>query len=193
MNKKRHVLVLVLVFCLTAALFIVASTGYDPWVDYDEDGYVGSADFSKFAGEYGSSGDPTKNVNITNWETMFDRMDCNLHVKHCYTTNYTNYELPPESMSGFYIDVAGYRQIYLYLWIDIESVEVTLCWGLGEPTHILVANDKYPHFTFIAPGGNADDNSVIFEFDVVGKTLLIETGNPTAQPINVWLHWYVTA
>jgi len=66
MFKKRYTLVLALVFCLTATLFIVGSIGYDPWVDYDEDGDVDPDDFSVFAGEYGTSGDPTKNVNVTN-------------------------------------------------------------------------------------------------------------------------------
>ena len=33
--KKIYALVPALVFCYTATLFIAASTGYDPWVDYD--------------------------------------------------------------------------------------------------------------------------------------------------------------
>ena len=67
MLKKRQMLVLALVFCLTATLFVVASTGYDPWVDQDEDGDVDASDLNVLAGEYGSTGDPTKNVSVTNW------------------------------------------------------------------------------------------------------------------------------
>lgn len=69
MLRKRQMFVLALVFCLTATLFVVASTGYDPWVDQDEDGDVDANDLYVLAGEYGSTGDPTKNVSVTNWPT----------------------------------------------------------------------------------------------------------------------------
>ncbi len=67
MIKKRPLLVAALVFCLAATIFIVSSTGYDPWIDYDEDGTVDYDDFILLAGEYGTSGNPTKDVNVTNW------------------------------------------------------------------------------------------------------------------------------
>lgn len=67
MIKKKHILVLALAFCLAATLFVVTSTGYDPWVDQDEDGDVDASDLNVLAEEYGSTGDPTKNVSVTNW------------------------------------------------------------------------------------------------------------------------------
>lgn len=48
-------------------MFVVTSTGYDPWVDQDEDGDVDASDLNVLAGEYGSTGNPTKNVSVTNW------------------------------------------------------------------------------------------------------------------------------
>lgn len=67
MIKRRYALVFALAFCLAATLFIVTSTGYDPWTDQDEDGDVDVTDLNVFAREYGSTGDPTKNVSVTNW------------------------------------------------------------------------------------------------------------------------------
>ena len=67
MIKRKYALAIVLVFCLTTALFIVASTGYDPWVDQDEDGDVDASDLNVLSQEYGTTGDPTKNVSVTNW------------------------------------------------------------------------------------------------------------------------------
>ena len=67
MIKRRYALVLALAFCLTATLFIVTSVGYDPWVDQDEDGDVDATDLNVLSQEYGSAGDPTKNVSVTNW------------------------------------------------------------------------------------------------------------------------------
>jgi len=65
--KRKHALVIALAFSLTITLFIAASTGYDPWVDQDEDGDVDATDLNVLAVEYGSLGDPTKNVSVTNW------------------------------------------------------------------------------------------------------------------------------
>lgn len=67
MIKKKYMLVLALAFCLTATLFIVTSTGYDPWVDQDEDGDVDASDLNTLSQAYGGTGDPTKNVSVTNW------------------------------------------------------------------------------------------------------------------------------
>lgn len=75
MVTKRELAIAVLsAFCLTAALFMILPTksslsnsSYDPWVDYDSDGDVDSMDLFTLAAVYGSSGDPTKNVAVTNW------------------------------------------------------------------------------------------------------------------------------
>jgi len=40
---------------------------YDPWVDYNEDGKIDIKDIATAAIKFGTSGDPTKNVNVTNW------------------------------------------------------------------------------------------------------------------------------
>jgi hypothetical protein len=66
---KRNVIIAVLAtFCLTATLFMVSSSlGYDPWADINEDGQIEMKDIAYSARLYGSSGDPTKNVTVTNW------------------------------------------------------------------------------------------------------------------------------
>jgi hypothetical protein len=50
-----------------------ASAGtYDPWLDYNEDGYIGIDDIYTTASSFGAEGDPTKNVNVTNWQISKD-------------------------------------------------------------------------------------------------------------------------
>jgi len=68
-KMKRNVIIAVLaMFCLTATLFMVSSSlGYDPWADINEDGQIEIKDIAYSARLYGSSGDPTKNVTVTNW------------------------------------------------------------------------------------------------------------------------------
>jgi len=40
---------------------------YDPWIDLNEDGNINLFDAVMLAGTTGTSGDPTKNVNVMNW------------------------------------------------------------------------------------------------------------------------------
>jgi len=107
MLKKKYVLVFALAFCLTLTLFIAVSTGYDPWVDQDEDGDVDSNDLCLLAGEYGSSGDPTKNVNVTNWPTQPEPKT--IIVCENYTLSSCDVMLP------FVADVEGYQYFSMFV------------------------------------------------------------------------------
>jgi len=40
---------------------------YDPWIDYDDDGKIDHKDLLQLAATYGTTGDPKKNVTVTNW------------------------------------------------------------------------------------------------------------------------------
>lgn len=43
---------------------------YDAWLDYNEDGVIDVNDLHPLGGAYGTTGDPTKNVNVTNWPDL---------------------------------------------------------------------------------------------------------------------------
>jgi len=72
MKAKSLVAVnLVLASILLASIFLVATTTsqgeYDPWKDINDDGYIELMDFWEMSQAFGTSGDPTKNVTVTNW------------------------------------------------------------------------------------------------------------------------------
>lgn len=74
MLKKRYIVIAIgIVSVLLGSLFIsniiLAQTGgeYDPWLDLNEDGTIDVNDLSPMGQSYGSSGDTTKNVNVTNF------------------------------------------------------------------------------------------------------------------------------
>jgi hypothetical protein len=74
MRLRRDVLIAVLAtFCLTSALFTVKPSGsqstlsYNPWMDTNDDGRIDIYDVVSVTAIYGKTGDPTKNVNVTNW------------------------------------------------------------------------------------------------------------------------------
>lgn len=76
MKFKPHTLVsITLGILLLASTYFVGVTAqvnpYDPWVDYNEDGQIDIFDVVEVATRYDTTGDPTKNVNVTNWPTWF--------------------------------------------------------------------------------------------------------------------------
>jgi len=70
MIRKDVIIAVVAIFCLTASLFMVATsksqTGseYDPWADYNADGIIDIFDIVPVALTFGTAGDSTKNVTI---------------------------------------------------------------------------------------------------------------------------------
>lgn len=62
--------VLALACILLAPIFLVgitASAPYEPWYDLDENGKIDIFDIVRMVGTYGTTGDPGKNVNVTNF------------------------------------------------------------------------------------------------------------------------------
>ncbi len=65
--KKDLIITALLTFCLTATVFMVAtsqSAEYDPWVDLNDDGKIDIFDVVGMTSRYAATGDPTKNVTI---------------------------------------------------------------------------------------------------------------------------------
>ena len=79
MKFRRDLIIVALAtFCLTSTLFMTLtsrsadSPNWDPWADLKEDGTVDIYDAITLANAYGSSGDTTKNVNVTNWPDLLN-------------------------------------------------------------------------------------------------------------------------
>ncbi|MGB9694165.1 MAG: hypothetical protein ACPLYF_04915 [Fervidobacterium sp.] len=75
-SKKDLIIAVLATFCLTATLFTVVpirsqnTGGYDPWKDLNDDGVIDSTDLGMLGTSWATTGDPTKNVNVTNWPTQ---------------------------------------------------------------------------------------------------------------------------
>ena len=76
-NKKDLIITALLSFCLTATLFGLVPTQsspvgeYDPWRDINDDGEINILDIASVAQSYGASGNPTKNVTVTNFQSQY--------------------------------------------------------------------------------------------------------------------------
>lgn len=74
-TKKDVVIAILATFCLTSTLFMILPTRsqeYDPWADLNEDGIVDIFDVVGVTSIYETTGDSTKNVNVTNWQISRD-------------------------------------------------------------------------------------------------------------------------
>jgi len=77
---RNMIIAIMITFCFTATLFMVipirsANSPYDPWIDYNDDGKINLQELVLLANSYGATGDPTKNVNVTNWGDQYSCVD----------------------------------------------------------------------------------------------------------------------
>jgi hypothetical protein len=90
---------------------------YDPWADMNDDGKIDIKDIAYSSRLFGTLGDPTKNVNVTNWPT---------HPPYKVITVFRNYRLeikyscvPFEICSGW-LNVGGYYNAVVYVQTKLE-------------------------------------------------------------------------
>lgn len=119
MKIRRDLIIVALAtFCLTASIFMVVPTRsnptglgeYDPWVDNNEDGTIDIFDAIGLAGVYGTSGDPTKNVNVTNWPTV---QNVNGSSQNDYYLQYETLNFTNEHQGGPVVWCGGYSRLSL--------------------------------------------------------------------------------
>jgi hypothetical protein len=123
MIRRDLVVTALLAFCLATLLFMVVPTRsqgfgeYDPWSDIDGDGTIGILDVVQVTNKYATTGDPTRNVNVTNWPPSLGSSN----------PNYTTYEQNvfkgiPSDREGTLFNITGRGKMkYLMLLVDTTS------------------------------------------------------------------------
>ena len=100
---------IVLVTVLATSLFFISTTAstaeYNPWSDIDGDGDIDIYDVVKVTGIYGSSGDPTRNVNVTNWPEQYTTREFEFNISWNPTSSelYTSDVYKTEGYSRMFI------------------------------------------------------------------------------------------
>jgi hypothetical protein len=138
MIRKDVIIAILATFCLTATLFIVIPTKsspsagpeYDPSADINGDGKINMYDIGYTAQRYGASGDPMKNMNVTNWPT--EQPDPSYKLLEWWpqpsNVSWTDYGMH-EGFSAGSFDVGGYSKVFLYIKLTNLSYA-----GLGTTT-----------------------------------------------------------
>lgn len=112
MIRKDIIVTALLTFCLTAASFMVAtskSQEYNPWADINGDGKIDILDVVGTTGIYGTTGNPTKNVNVTNPRSKTIESTLNI------TLDWNPYSPEPTegNASTDVFDTEGYDRMYV--------------------------------------------------------------------------------
>jgi len=142
LNVKNCLVAAVLSAIVLALAFIPLSGSqtampYDPWADINDDGYIDGKDVSYTARLFGSTGDPTKNVNVTNWPTQQPEPSWKVEVLNVNVSLYKNVENPTWSTI---IYSGGYSRAIVYFSVSEFSGSIynaywyIYLWGVGWTT-----------------------------------------------------------
>jgi hypothetical protein len=115
-RKNGLTVSLFVAFCLAVFLFaIIPVTGqvheYNPWLDTNDDGYVGIDDLFNTAQGFGTQGDPTKTVNIVDIAISTFGYKLQLGLLNISWINNTC-----KAASFPMQDCAGYDEFYVYAY-----------------------------------------------------------------------------
>ena len=145
MAKKKDLVIAVLItFCLTAMLFSVRFTRsqapgqYDPWLDINDDGKILIEDVAWVAKAFGTSGDPIRNVNVTNPRAITVEQDLKISMNEYsdglnYTDRFTTGGYDRMFVSAAIIDISN-RASPNYVDVDLKSTNWT--WGMIDGTYV---------------------------------------------------------
>lgn len=131
--RKNTIMTALTVLCLTMVLFSVIPTrstvgitrstsgSYDAWLDTNDDGLIDMEDVGAVASAYLATGDPTKNVNVTNWPdilnmTVINSYNCPLTARKALNQSLGSGAVNQSSYwfsSSAVVDC--YTQYYLYV------------------------------------------------------------------------------
>jgi hypothetical protein len=118
--NKNMIIAITITFCFIAAMFMAIpirsqpSGQYDPWLDINDDGRINMDEIVASTTAFGATGDPTKNVTVTNWPSSFGGPNSEV-ITVCQ--NYTFSEQTPGDglMLPYCVNVQNYKYIDIYL------------------------------------------------------------------------------
>lgn len=182
-SKKELIIAVLSTFCLTATLFMIMPTRsssaerqYDPWCDINDDGEIDMInDIRSVAILFGTYGDPTKNVNVTNWP--IDNQG-NLKVKIIHNTKEWSVSIIQNypGANWFSNTTRGYRQISFWCEAD-NTCTISVQWfGGGYQVETINVNAWTDYGR---------------EYDVLGPEIRIRTYS-SHSAIQIWFSFYMT-
>jgi hypothetical protein len=144
-SKLVKIASLLLISIILGTVYIVELTVsygvYDPWCDYDDDGDIDIYDATKIAGNYGTTGDPTKDVTVTNLEpAISEYVTYSLGSFNITSGMFHQFDVPDWNSP---ILCGGYSRLSVYFKVEL----------MGEGTYELTISLAGIHWFNGVPGG----------------------------------------
>jgi len=179
-NRKHLMMsVLIALVLLTVAFTPISSQQgvhhYDPWADINSDGKMDGKDIAFTAAGFGTLGDPTRNVNVTNWPSSM-----NVTLVHTYVSNFTERSLPASSTIWVDIPSAGFREVSLGIYCP-NAITVHVWWYVDFIHH-------YEEQQFQSNPGYF----VCKVLNVRGVWLTLQIDNVNEFPTYAFVEYYMT-
>jgi hypothetical protein len=180
MNRKDAVIVALASLCLTVTLFSIipamSAPVYDTWKDVNDDGVIDAKDWQLIKIAIPSIGDPTKNVNVTNWP-----IKRTLNASLAYNLVIDGYPVYLEA------NVDGYSKMTLVMNVAYIEGSPTLGVNIRFIIGGLHTPKIYTNNTLPVPG----TYFLLQSCEVIGPTIEIEL-DPGGGPMAVSLGIYAT-
>ncbi len=185
MKVSKHALVsLAIGVLLLASPFLVhfsTSLGeYDPWLDTDDSGVIDMRDIGALARAFGTAGDSTKNVTVTNWPQSSDVL---------VWWDYSLVDGANENSGDYYSD--GYSKLHLLIRIiglsAAETVEFYFYGHLYNGAHTAF----YPTAAYTHTFTSADYYSAM-SIDVPSEVFHFRFDAATGTTCSIFLSYYLT-
>jgi hypothetical protein len=192
-------LMLALAFNHLAGSQTSPSAQYDPWADLNDDGKISMDEIVRMCELFGTTGDPTKNVNVTNWPYMQNVNVTNWPID---SSGYLKVTLPPirhSCFGGHFIMDPGSSRIeapYCVLPPGCKSVTIGLAshgTGSGD-VYVLVGFAPFYEHWFPIYDGTVPTTakpstpvaySIIKTCDVISDVISLRIYNPSAYTRDV--------
>ena len=125
---------------------------------------------------FGSSGDPTMNVSVTNWPTTIQTIPATNSTRYVFINPTFNISTPYEALPA--IDTKGYRKIYFYLTGGPSNYicNLTIGWRT-QGAFNSSSQDWWGQIEHYEDRETGIYGSAWREFDIKGETMIIILGD----------------
>ena len=181
LNKRSFVIVVLSALCITMILAVPTNSlvgYYDPWLDYDDDGDIDMKDVAASARAFGSFGDPTKNVTVTNWPVSSQVIVWDYQPA-----------LPGGQWSPVY-DSSGFCRLHILAKADgLAGSETATVRVLGQLYYEDGGHAGITAYTITLTATSNRKDATIF---VPGETFQFVTFSDAADTVYISLNFYLT-